>query len=203
VTRVPAGGNGDPARLSLEITGPTAIFRNTGLYGNAMARFLPACALGTRFRIEARILLDGREGALTVTDQDHIVSPHREPRKFDSRLEARFEEDFEALGSRWRIRREERMVPLGRSVFFPDFTFRPREGNGPVVDLEILGFWTGDYVARKLRVFESLRAGKLIVCADSRLRCDAGGTRARVLLYRRRVDARAVLHTLEEIAREE
>ena len=61
--------------------------------------------------------------------------------------------------------------------------------------LEIVGFWTPDYVARKLALYRRARLTNLILCIDEDRNCTAGDLPAGALVVRfhRRVDAAAVL----------
>ncbi|MBI4584828.1 MAG: DUF790 family protein [Planctomycetes bacterium] len=160
------------APLRLEITGPLALFRSTLRYGRALARFLPACCAGTSYRIQAVLRLKDRQAVLEVTPQDRLLSSHRLPRLFDSRVEKRFFEDFLRLGSPWSILREADLLPAGRTVFIPDFTLRHRERPDRPVHLEIIGFWTRDYLARKRQLLRQLPPVPLILCIDRSLRLD-------------------------------
>src|SRR2546427_956322 len=65
--------------------------------------------------------------------------------------------------------------------------------------LEIVGFWTPDYVARKLALYRSARLPNLILCIDEDRNCaDADlPPGALVVNFRRRVDAAAVLRVAE------
>jgi uncharacterized protein len=65
--------------------------------------------------------------------------------------------------------------------------------------LEIVGFWTPDYVARKLALYRSARLSNLILCIDEGRNCAEADlpSGARIVRYRRRVDAGAVLRVIE------
>jgi uncharacterized protein len=186
--------------LDLEITGPLSLFFLTRKYGLALARFLPACAVANRFRLEAKVAIRGLWAHLEVTGSDRVLSPHRPPRLFDSKLEERFLRDFLRLDSRWTVTREERLIPLGSTVFIPDFTFRLRADPSTAVDLEIVGFWTRDYLARKRSLIAGLRGSRTIFCVDDKLRCGEEGCRIPCIPFSRRVPAERVLETLEKIA---
>jgi len=62
-----------------------------------------------------------------------------------------------------------------------------------------VGFWTPDYVARKLALYRSAGLSNLILCIDEQRNCAEADLPpgARVLRYRRRVDAAAVLRAIE------
>ena len=191
---------GEGGSLDLEITGPFSLFQRTQSYGRALGRFLPACATAGRFRIEADVATRGGRSRLVVTSEDRILTPHRPPRQFDSKVEEWFLLDFLRLSSRWNVAREERIVPLGNSVFIPDFTFRLRADPTLQVDLEIVGFWTRDYLARKRALVDGLPGGRTIFCVDERFRCDIEGGPAPCIPFVRRVQAAKVLEVLEGFA---
>jgi hypothetical protein len=200
--RAPPASSDAPLRL--DVTGPLSLFQRTRKYGLALARFLPACAAGGRYRIEALLFLRGGCHRLVVTEADRLLSPHVPPREFDSKLEERFRTDFIRLGSRWDLYREAQLIPLGSTVFLPDFTFRLRAPPHLVVDLEIVGFWTRDYLARKRTLLAQAERGserRIIVCVDRRFCCDRGSPAVPFLSFSGRVPAARVLEALEAIAR--
>jgi hypothetical protein len=189
--------------LELEISGPLSLFRSTRKYGYALARFLPACCLAERYRIEADLLLDAR-ARLSVSDADRVLTPHRPAREFDSKVEQVFYRDFVRLGSRWHIARETELLRIGPQVFIPDFTFRPRDAPQVRIDLEIVGFWTPEYLARKLALLAGREGHPLIVCVDEKLAY--GEVQAALppgvpcVVFRSRVPAAEVLDALEATA---
>ena len=65
--------------------------------------------------------------------------------------------------------------------------------------LEIVGFWTPGYVARKLALYRSARLSNLILCIDEDRNCAEADlpSGALVVRFRRRVDAAAVLRMVE------
>src|SRR3989440_6744300 len=65
--------------------------------------------------------------------------------------------------------------------------------------LEIVGFWTPDYVARKLALYRGAHLSNLILCIDEDRNCAEADLppEALVVWFRRRVDAAAVLRMVE------
>ncbi len=65
--------------------------------------------------------------------------------------------------------------------------------------LEIAGFWTPNYVARKLARYREARLSNLILCIDDERNCTEGDlpAGALVLRFRRRVDPAAVLQLID------
>jgi predicted nuclease of restriction endonuclease-like RecB superfamily len=64
--------------------------------------------------------------------------------------------------------------------------------------LEIAGFWTPDYVTRKLAPYRKALVGNLILCIDEARNCADGDLSpgSRVVRFRRRVDPVAVLRAI-------
>lgn len=182
----------------LEISGPLALFQKTRKYGYALSRFLPACCTAGSYRVEAEILLHRRTLRLAVTQADRVLSSHRPPRDFDSKLERRFCGDFVRLGSPWEIVREAELIPVGATVFLPDFTFRLRERPEMRVDLEIIGFWTRDYLTRKRALLRLFPRRRIIFCVDRRLCCDPEPFEFPCVWFAGRIPAGEVLAALEK-----
>lgn len=62
-----------------------------------------------------------------------------------------------------------------------------------------MGFWTADYIARKLARLRAARIPNLILCVDELRNCgdDELPRGAAVVRFRRRVDASAILEIIE------
>ncbi len=88
---------------------------------------------------------------------------------------------------------------VGSHLFFPDFTLS-LNGTTPVW-VEIVGYYTPEYLASKLRVLRDAAMHRMIVCVDESLTDEPDAFRAdAVLLYRRRIDAATLLAAAERIA---
>jgi predicted nuclease of restriction endonuclease-like RecB superfamily len=92
------------------------------------------------------------------------------------------------------VLREPEPVAAGTRLVFPDFALRHRHDPSRHWLVEILGFWTPEYVERKLALYRAARLPNLILCIDEARGCGEGDLPpgARVLRFRRRVDAAAV-----------
>jgi hypothetical protein len=186
----------------LELSGPYALFRHTLLYGRALAALLPQLAWTARFELRASVRLRGR-----VVDVDLAsgmpLFPAAAPAPFDSRLEERFAADLGKLTTDWDILREPEPVRAGGTLVFPDFLLRHRVHTGRRVLVELVGFWTPEYLARKLAGLREAAAGPLILCVDEARACAAErlAPELPIVPYRRRVDAAAVLALAERVTR--
>jgi predicted nuclease of restriction endonuclease-like RecB superfamily len=181
----------------IEISGPFALFRRTLVYGRALGELLPFLTRTARFELRARCFVGGEEGTLTLRSGDPI-EPLGESKTFDSKLEARFAQDFKRAAPAWDLIREPEAIRAGHSVIFPDFAVRHRLDPTREHLIEIVGFWTADYITHKLDRLRAARISNLILVIDEDRRCseDTLPEGARVIWYRRRIDAAKVLEVL-------
>ena len=188
-------GRGDSGDVSLEISGPFSLFRKTLVYGRALADLVPQLAWCDRYRLTAEcVLRGGRELDLALSNRDALL-PATEPRRYDSRVEARFARDFGRLAPDWRLVREPEPVAADGTLVYPDFALVDQRDPTRRWLMEIAGFWTPEYVDRKLARLRSAGVERLLLCIDADLNCaeqdlPAGAT---VLRYKRWVDATDVL----------
>jgi predicted nuclease of restriction endonuclease-like RecB superfamily len=189
------GGAGD---LSLELSGPFALFRKTRLYGRALGEIIPMLAWCPRFRLRAECVLQGRPLTLELRTGDPIL-PGSAPRRHDSRIEERFGREFRKLAPGWDVVREPEPINADGTLIFPDFALQCRADPARRWLLEIVGFWTADYLARKLARYRSARLSNLILCIDEERNCAPADVppSARVVRFRRRVDPAAVLRLVD------
>jgi hypothetical protein len=184
----------DPA---LEISGPFALFRHTRLYGRALGEIIPLLAWCRRFRVHATCALHGRNLALSLGTGDPIF-PAAEPRRYDSRLEERFARAFRRLAPDWDVLREPEPIAASGTLIFPDFALCHRRHSTRRWLLEIVGFWTPDYVTRKLALYRSARLSNLILCIDENRNCAAEDLPpgACVVRFRRSIDPATILRLI-------
>lgn len=193
VSRPPQHGH---ARL--DISGPLALFHKTALYGRHLAELVPLLPWCASFELQAQCSLQGREARLTLTPADPIP-PGPEPRRYDSLLEERFARDFTRTAPEWELLREPEPVPVDGTLIFPDFALIHRTHPDRRWLLEIIGFWTPDYVEQKLRRLGRAGIQDLLLCIDASLNCGDSNLPqdCPVIRFRKRIDARQVLSLIE------
>jgi predicted nuclease of restriction endonuclease-like RecB superfamily len=185
---------------ALEVSGPLALFRRTLLYGRALANLVPMLATCPRFQLRAECVVHGRPRTLQLASGDPIFpAPVASRTSFDSQIEERFASDLGRIALDWDMVREPQAVASGSSLLFPDFLLQHRLDPSRRWLLEIVGFWTPDYLARKLAAYRAARIPNLILCVDEQLSCAQGDlpAEARIVRFRRRVRASDVLAVLE------
>ncbi|HUG90721.1 MAG TPA: DUF790 family protein [Planctomycetaceae bacterium] len=144
-------------RYVMRFSGPASVLRETRRYGTAMARFLPSLLACRDWRMHA-ILETRRRGwtlSLDLSPADGLTSHLSAPLEFDSTVEEAFARKWgSAPRDGWTLIREGDVLTVGQKVFVPDFTLQHEDGRR--ILLEIVGFWTADYLEQKvatLRLF--------------------------------------------------
>jgi len=180
----------DDAELSereVIVTGPTHLFRATRRYGTRFARLLRSVAKADRWHLEATIDDRGTERTLELSHEDPVRVPDAEPIaevSFDSGVEADFAARFTNLNLDWDLVREPEPLATGTRVMIPDFAFEyapAGTGRGDAsnesdsadgdfrVYFEIMGFWTPEYVEKKLAQLAGLEDVAMLVAVDESL----------------------------------
>jgi hypothetical protein len=152
------------------VTGPDALFRNSRRYGTAFARLLRSVAATDDWRLDATVDDRGTERELHLDDGD-VTVPGTEPvaeMSFDSDVEADFATRFQSLDLDWELVREPEPLAAGSRVAIPDFAFDYRHGDFRVF-FEIMGFWTPEYVAKKLDQLADIEDVEMLVAVDESL----------------------------------
>ena len=152
------------------ITGPDALFRRTRRYGTAFARLLRSVAATPEWCLRASIDDRGRERRLRLDEGDVSVpgvEPLAEP-TYDSGVEADFAARFEALDLDWDLQREPEPLAAGSRVMIPDFAFDYQYASFRLY-FEVMGFWTPEYVEKKLQQLADLEDVDMLVAVDESL----------------------------------
>ena len=166
-------------RVICTVDGPLSILRLTDRYGLAMAKLIPLIIFTEIWSIDAVILRKSISGIkksyrfqLSYKDKDlplfdasriHLESePNSEPSSFnkysednfDSNVEKKFMDKFLKFSTGWKLTREpDPLILFDGKAFIADFAF---EKYGIKVYLEIVGFWTNEYLKRKLEKIKDL-----------------------------------------------
>lgn len=161
-------GDGE-RRIVCSLEGPSSLFRLTDRYGTALAKLLPSIILQSdtarsswdiRAWVAKRTLdgqrvlyefkLSDREAPSLLSDPFYFQYS-KDSNYFDSVVEEKFARRFGAVSDSigWRLIREpDPLIVSGGKALIPDFMF---EKYGRKVYLEIVGFWTPEYLERKLK----------------------------------------------------
>ena len=225
------GGSGSgtkgeaPLRCILE--GPLSVFKMTTKYGTAFARLLPVITRTPSWWIDATIsrktpggvklyrfemASDSARAHLRGVEHGPRHGTDADPRQYDSAVEQKFADILHAHLGRgdplgWRMTREPGPLIAGNKAMLPDFVF---ERLGRRVYLEIVGFWTPDYIRRKFAKLRDMLvepaggAGgiDMLVGIDSSLLCSQASEVAGipgVFMFGKDVSVKPILDHLGEI----
>ncbi|WP_224449752.1 DUF790 family protein [Haloprofundus salilacus] len=152
------------------VTGPDALFRRTRRYGTGFARLLRTVAKASEWSLTATVDDRGTDREMTLTHEDVSVpgvEPVAEP-TYDSGVEADFAARFAALDLDWDLVREPEPLETGYRVMIPDFAFDYKYADFRIY-FEIMGFWTPEYVEKKLGQLEGVEGVEMFVAVDESL----------------------------------
>ena len=182
------------------VDGPLSLLKMTERYGTALAKLLPYIVRAEDWWLKADVLsrrrnriyvFEARSGEAELEPIDEV-----DAQLYDSGVEERFARAFNSLESGWRLRREPEPIQAGSHVLIPDFSFEKR---GLKVYLEILGFWTQDYLERKVSKLNQIHGVDLIVAADEELACSKlHKLQGNVIYYQKDVPLRPILDHLRK-----
>jgi hypothetical protein len=203
--------------ICIHIAGPASLMKMTEKYGTAMAKLLPTITASPSWEIRADIVLRNYWTARRRTNSPRILEfriddsmrelftgkghvSRRE--KFDSMIEEKFFKAFNALRTEWTIVREPEPLVAGGKVFMPDFLI---EKKGIKVYLEIVGFWTREYLDRKLSKLRTLERVILVLAVDKSLACSGFKELKNfaVIYYEKDVPLRDIFSILRKIEEKE
>ena len=156
----------------VKVDGPASLFKLTRRYGTAIAKLMPAIITSPKWAIEAKILWKFTNQIYTFKLESWKHAPlfgaHQTIETYDSTVEEDFANRFQALNSNWQLKREPEPIIAGHHVIIPDFSF---ERDGVKLYMEIVGFWTTEYLSRKIRKLKKIKAPMLIL-VDENLACE-------------------------------
>ena len=158
------------ARYRIELSGPASVLHETRRYGVDFARFLTALLPCRDWELTARLQAPwGRPAVLTLSSEEKLRSHLPPPEEFDSSVEEAFAKRFGPARDGWTLSRESEVLVDGQVVFVPDFVFRHEDGTQ--VLLEIVGFWTPEYLAKKRETLRRFGRHRILVAvAEASLR---------------------------------
>jgi hypothetical protein len=187
------------------LDGPASLFSQSRKYGIRMANFLPALPLCERWEMEAEILVDESTNETRQFTLDHtegLRSHYSAGQRFDSDIERTLAQKWERSNTEWELVREDDVFDLGAEVMIPDFAIEHPDGRRAI--LEIVGFWTPEYLDSKLAKIREVQADNFVLAVSERLDCaseDFGSTADRVLWFKTGIHVYDLVEIAEQFAR--
>jgi predicted nuclease of restriction endonuclease-like RecB superfamily len=192
---VPSSDDPMPGAV-IDVSGPLTLFHHTAVYGRALASLVPRLGWCNEFELVARCALgQGKHLSTFELRTGDPIAIGSELATYDSRIEERFARDFRRAAPAWDLIREPQPIDAGGTLTFPDFELVHRHDPSRRWLLEIVGFWTAEYLKEKLARLRTAGLLNLILCIDSRRQCHDAElpSDARVIRYKARIDPRAVV----------
>ena len=198
------------AELAVTVTGPASLFKRTRKYGTSLAKLVPAIMKADEWHITAQVETEV-SGETRIyqfdldADEEHRFPDHEADERFDSEVERDFATRIDTLADGWTVIREPTILRAGTRVMIPDFSFERDRGAGhPAFYLEVVGFWTPDYLEEKLEKVRSLESDYPVMLAvNESLNCTdedfADANVDEVFYYDDAIPVKPVLSRLTEI----
>ena len=191
----------DESFTTVSISGPLAIFRKTAVYGKNLAELLPFLRNCQRFTL-AIILADKSDNdRFVIRSLDPIFYTFMVP-ACDSLVESKFAKGFAKHALDWDLIREPKPIEAGniygKSYIYPDFGLISRFDSTNLWLLEIIGFWTPEYLNKKIETLNRAKVKKMILCINAKLNCTEAdfSDEYNIIWYTGSIDIKKVLHFL-------
>ncbi len=187
------------------LDGAVSLFKLTERYGTAFAKLLPAVMKCSRWSLKASILRKTMQGkriydfALDYTKRIFSTEGaelYAGAWTFDSTIEKEFFlHDFNG----WSVRREPAVLKAGQYAFIPDFSL---EKNNQKIYVEIIGFWTPEYLKNKIQKINDLKENykeSMILLVDKSLACTGSEFKTNsVIFYDRKIPYLEIIKILRK-----
>lgn len=187
-----------PSKYRIDFSGPATVLRETRRYGVNFARFIPALLACKGWKMTASLKTPWKQPAkLVLSDKDGFTSHLPPPDEFDSALEESFAGKFGAERDGWQLIREGEILYDRQVTFVPDFTFRHKDGTQ--VLLEIVGFWTPEYLAQKRKTLQQFAHHKILVAIPEKCLRKGATPGKNILTYKTALKVAPLMEILERI----
>jgi hypothetical protein len=189
-------------RVEIAIDGPTSALKMTERYGTLFARLFPVIVLAPGWSLEASILRKDYSGnpriyRLKLSEARSgwlFGTPAVQDESFDSEMESQFFNIFKNANTGWDIIREPEPLIAGKHIFIPDFLLSK---NGINVYVEIMGFWTSEYLKRKIGKLSGIKGRDMIVLVNTKMACDAlKNISGNIIFYDKKIPLKPIMDSL-------
>ncbi|AKB53931.1 hypothetical protein MSBR2_1462 [Methanosarcina barkeri 227] len=134
----------------------------------------------------------GKKAGEEAEKEARIEEIDAEEAAYDSTLEQMF--GSLSLGS-WKIKREPTILKAGKYAFVPDFSL---QRDGMRVYLEIVGFWTPEYLENKIEKLKQVKE-PVILLIDRKLKCSEKDFPSQeVIFFDKKIPANKVMQILRK-----
>lgn len=174
------------------------MLRQTRRYGASMAKFLPALLSCRDWSLQAEVRLRnyGPPLRLELSSESGLKSQMPSPPEFDSSVEEAFARKWGTEPRRgWSLRRATAVLQRGQTVFVPDFVLSHEDGRKLL--LEIVGFWTPEYLQAKIQKLKLFADQGILLAVAEKVASAWKDSPAGVILYKTALNLDDVLQAVE------
>lgn len=188
----------ESGKLITDVTGTASILKMTRKYGSAMAKLIPEILRAKEWWIRAEIVDDYEKRVyfFELTDKNRKLFPldYDERVEFDSSLEEEFYRRMRNFG--FEVVREPGVVKAGNHAYIPDFLVRK---DGKEVYVEIAGFWTAEYLKKKLEKIRSAGIPLILIVKEELALDKPKNIRDIIVIRKNKIPYGDVLRALKEL----
>jgi len=190
-----------PSKYRITFSGPASVLHETRRYGVNFARFLPALLACKGWKMTASVKTPWNWSAkLVISDKDGFTSHLPSPDEFDSTLEESFAKKFGSERDGWQLIREGQILHDRQKTFVPDFTFRHEDGTE--VLMEIVGFWTPEYLAHRRETLQQFRHHRILIAVPEKSLREGANIGKNILVYKTALKLTPLMEILKKIKTE-
>ncbi len=160
--------------LAVTVTGPAALLKQTRKYGTTLAKLIPSIMKADEWsitaQIETKVSNETRIYEFTLDSSRETLFPQAVAvESFDSEVERDFAARIDSIADGWTVTREPTILRTGTRVMIPDFSFKRNDSE---LYLEIIGFWTPEYLTEKLDKVRHVESEHpIMLAANDSLNC--------------------------------
>jgi len=130
-----------------------------------------------------------------LSADDGLSSHLPPPSEFDSQVEEGFASKWGTdRRDGWLLDREGEILHRGQKVFVPDFVFRHEDGRA--VLMEVVGFWTPEYIQAKLETLRAFKEDSILLAIAEPVSKAMSELPAEVIRYKTALRIKDVLESL-------
>jgi predicted nuclease of restriction endonuclease-like RecB superfamily len=182
----------------IDLSGPASVLHETRRYGINFARFIPALLSCRGWTMQATLPTPwGTRARVTLGSDDGYTSHLPAPQEFDSGIEEAFAKKFGDEQEGWKLSREGAILHEGQTTFVPDFIFR--RADGAEVFMEIVGFWTPEYLEGKRQTLRRFRTHTVLLAVAHRSVRKGAKILPEVIVYKSALKVEPVLEALRKV----
>jgi predicted nuclease of restriction endonuclease-like RecB superfamily len=158
---------GDRGETVLYIVGPLGLFHRTGVYGRALAGLVPLLADCERF--ELSLLSRGRDAFYTVEVASPVLLPPVPERMaLPAHDLLRLMKELARIARGIVVTPQPAPIVAGASLVCPDAVL---ERAGGRLYIELIGFWTVEYLLAKRELYRLAHIEDIVFCIDDARAC--------------------------------